>query len=214
MQVILINGSPNKKGATSLALSEVERTLNEDGIETQNFWVGAKPISGCLGCGKCAKLGKCIIDDHVNEFRQLAYSADGFVFGSPVHYSAISGQLKSFMDRLFFSEFMGNKNKAFRLKPAAAVAVARRCGSATAFSQMNKYFGIQEMYIVSSRYWNDVFALTPDEVSFDAEGLCNMRVLAHNMAYFLRLVEAGKASNIPLPKVEEPVFTNFHNKIG
>ena len=214
MRVVLVNGSPNKKGSTSLALAEIERTLQADGVETENFWVGSKPISGCLGCGKCAKLGRCVIDDLVNEFRPLADAAAGFIFGSPVHYAAISGQLKAFMDRLFFSEFLGNQNKAFRLKPAAAVAVARRCGSATAFAQINKYFQINEMFVVSSRYWNDVFALTPDEVNFDGEGLCNMRVLAHNMAYFLRLVQAGKNANVPLPKFEEPILTNFHNKIG
>ncbi|MBO4313698.1 MAG: flavodoxin family protein, partial [Desulfovibrio sp.] len=157
----------------------------------------------------CAEQGKCVIDDKVNEFRELTWKADGFVFGSPVHYAALAGNVKSFMDRLFFSEFQGNLNRAFRLKPVAGVTVARRCCSATAFSQLNKYFTIQEMFVVSSRYWNDVFALTPEEVPEDKEGLCNMRVIARNMAYFLRCQEAARATGVPLPKVETPVFTNF-----
>ena len=209
MKVELVNGSPHKNGSTSAALKEIEKILHEEGIETDTFWVGTKAISGCLGCNKCAKVGKCIIDDVVNEFRERAQVADGFVFASPVHYAAISGHMKSFMDRLFFSEFQGNQNAAFRLKPVAGVAVARRCGSATAFSQLNKYFTIQEMYIVSSRYWNDVFALTAEEVPEDREGLCNMRIIARNMAYFLRCQQAARAAQVPLPQVEPPVFTNF-----
>ena len=209
MLVELVNGSPHKNGSTALALEEVARTLQEEGVQTHMFWVGTKAIGGCLACGKCAELGKCVIDDKVNEFRELAQKADGFVFGSPVHYAALAGNVKSFMDRLFFSEFQGNQNRAFRLKPVAGVAVARRCGTATAFSQLNKYFTIQEMFVVSSRYWNDVFALTPDEVPEDKEGLCNMRIIARNMAYFLRCQEAARAAGVPLPKVEPPVFTNF-----
>ena len=209
MHVELVNGSPHKNGSTSLALAEVEKILREEGVDTHVFWVGAKPVGGCLACNKCADLGKCVIDDKVNEFRELALKADGFVFGSPVHYAALAGNVKSFMDRLFFSEFQGNQNRAFRLKPAAGVAVARRCGSATAFSQLNKYFTIQEMIVVCSRYWNDVFALTPDDVPEDKEGLCNMRIIARNMAYLLRCQEAARAAGVPLPRVEPPVLTNF-----
>ena len=209
MLVVLVNGSPHKNGSTSLALAEVEKILHEEGVETDTFWVGTKPISGCLGCNKCSELGKCVIDDKVNEFRELAWKADGFVFGSPVHYAALAGNVKSFMDRLFFSEAFGNQNRAFRLKPVAGITVARRCGSATAFSQLNKYFTIQEMIVVCSRYWNDVFALTPDDVPEDKEGLCNMRIIARNMAYLLRCQEAARAANVPLPRVEPSVLTNF-----
>ena len=209
MRVELINGSPNKNGSTSLALAEVEKALNAAGMETHTFWVGAKPIGGCMDCGKCAELGRCVINDKVNECRELARQADGFVFGSPVHYAALSGNMKSFMDRLFFSEFVGNHNAAFRLKPVAAVTVARRGGSVTAFSQMNKYFTIQEMFIVSSRYWNNVFALKPEEVPEDREGLCNMRIIGRNMAYFLHCREAAEKAGVPLPEVEAPIFTNF-----
>ncbi|MBQ9536316.1 MAG: flavodoxin family protein [Desulfovibrionaceae bacterium] len=209
MLVALVNGSPNKNGSTSLALQEVAKTLQEAGIATETFWVGNKPLSGCLGCGKCAELGKCVFNDCVNEFRELANKSDGFVFGSPTHYAALSGHMKSFMDRLFFSEFQGNQNRAFRLKPAAGITIARRCGAATAFSQLLKYFTIQEMFIVSSRYWNEVFALTPKDVPEDHEGLMNMRIIGRNMAYLLKLKAAGTAANIPLPAIEPPVFTNF-----
>ena len=209
MRIELVNGSPHKNGSTSVALQEIEKVLQEEGLETNVFWLGTRSISGCLGCGKCAGLGKCVIDDKVNEFAELARTADGFVFASPVHYAAISGHMKAFMDRLFFSEFQGNHNRAFRLKPVAGVAVARRCGSATAFSQLNKYFSIQEMLIVCSRYWNDVFALTPDEVPEDKEGLCNMRIIARNMAWVLRCQQAAREAGIELPQIESPVFTNF-----
>ncbi|MCR4666963.1 MAG: flavodoxin family protein [Desulfovibrio sp.] len=209
MLVELVNGSPHKNGSTALALREIATTLQKEGIESHIFWVGAKPVSGCLGCGKCAELGRCVIDDTVNEFRELAQKADGFVFGSPVHYAALAGNVKSFMDRLFFSEMQGNRNRTFRLKPAAGVVVARRGGSVSAFSQLNKYFTIQEMFVVSSRYWNNVFALTPDDVPEDKEGLCNMRIIARNMAYFLRCQEAGRAAGVSLPNEESPVFTNF-----
>lgn len=209
MLVELVNGSPHKNGSTSLALQEIASALAEEGVESHVYWVGAKPLSGCLGCGRCEKLGRCAIDDKVNEFRELARKADGFVFGTPVHYAAMAGGLKAFMDRLFFSEFMGGANQAFRLKPAAGVAVARRSGTCTAFAQLNKYFTIQEMFVVSSRYWNNVFALAPGEVPQDGEGLMNMRVLARNMAYFLRCQEAGRQAGVPLPKAEASVFTNF-----
>ena len=209
MLVELVNGSPHKNGSTAEALKVVAATLEEEGVSTHTFWVGTKAVSGCLGCNKCAELGKCVINDKVNEFRELAWKADGFIFGSPVHYAALAGNVKSFMDRLFFSEFQGNGNRAFRLKPVAGIAVARRCGSATAFSQLNKYFTIQEMFVVSSRYWNDVFALTADEVAEDKEGLTNMRIIARNMAYFLRCQEAARAANVHLPKVEPAVFTNL-----
>ena len=209
MKVLLVNGSPHESGCTDAALSFVSSALREEGIETEKFWVGTGAISGCIACHACRKTGVCVRSERVQTVVELADKADGFVFGSPVHYAAISGHMKSFMDRLFFSEFQGNRNAAFRLKPVAGVTVARRCGSATAFSQLNKYFTIQEMFIVSSRYWNDVFALTADEIPEDKEGLCNMRVIGRNMAYFLRCREAAEKAGVPLPKVEEPVFTNF-----
>ena len=141
--------------------------------------------------------------------REKAYESDGFIFGSPVHYAAMSGNMTSFMDRLFYSELGGNGNKAFRLKPAASVVCARRGGNTAAFDQMNKYFTILEMPIVSSCYWNMVHGYTPEEVKQDLEGLYTMRVLGRNMAYMLRCRAAAEAAGIPLPERETPATTNF-----
>ena len=209
MKVLLVNGSPHKNGCTNRALEEVASVLEKEGIKTEIFWIGAKPIGGCIGCNRCAELKKCVFDDLVNEFRAKAYEADGFVFGSPVHYAGLAGNLGSFMTRLFFSEVRGNENKAFRLKPAAAVVSSRRSGTTAAFSQMNKYFTIQEMFVVSSRYWNMVHGFTPEDVEKDEEGLCNMRVLARNMAYLLKCKEAAEKAGVPLPEKEPPIFTHF-----
>ncbi len=209
MKVLLVNGSPHKNGCTNRALEEVAKVLSDEGLETEIYWIGAKPVGGCMGCFQCEKLKKCVIEDDVNEFRQKAYEADGFIFGSPVHYAGASGNLVGFMDRLFFSEFIGNGNKAFYLKPAAAVVSARRAGTTTVFSQLMKYFTVQEMPVISTRYWNMVHGMEAKEVETDGEGLCNMRVLGHNMAYFLKCREAANRAGIPLPTREEPVFTNF-----
>ena len=209
MKVLLVNGSPHKNGCTNRALEEVTKVLSDEGLETEIYWIGAKPVGGCMGCFQCEKLKKCVIEDDVNEFRQKAYEADGFIFGSPVHYAGASGNLVGFMDRLFFSEFIGNGNKAFYLKPAAAVVSARRAGATTVFSQLMKYFTVQEMPVISTRYWNMVHGMEAKEVETDGEGLCNMRVLGHNMAYFLKCREAANKAGIPLPTREEPVFTNF-----
>ncbi|MCM1107012.1 MAG: flavodoxin family protein [Blautia sp.] len=208
MKVLLANGSPHKEGCTYTALCEVAETLNEEGIQTEIFWIGNKPIGGCIACKACVQKGKCVFDDAVNQFREKAYEADGFVFGSPVHYAAASGSMTAFMDRLFYSE-IGNGNKAFYMKPAAAVISARRAGTTATFDQMNKYFTIQEMPVVSSRYWNMVHGATAEQVKEDAEGLYTMRVLGRNMAYLLKCLEAAKKAGVALPKQEPAVFTNF-----
>lgn len=209
MKVLLVNGSPHKSGCTNRALQEAARTFEENYVETEIFWIGNKPLSGCIACKKCMELKKCVFDDAVNVFRKKAYEADGFLFGSPVHYAALSGNMTCFMDRLFYSEFLGNANKAFYLKPAAAVISARRAGTTAAFDQMNKYFTIQQMPIISSRYWNMVHGANAEDVEQDKEGLLTMRVLARNMAYFLNCLEAGRKTGIALPKSELPIFTNF-----
>lgn len=209
MKVLLINGSPHKEGCTYTALKEVAKTLNEEGIETEIFWIGNKALSGCIACKKCMEIGKCVFNDSVNECRKLAETADGFIFGTPVHYAAASGAITSFMDRLFYSEFLGNGNKAFYLKPAACVISARRAGTTATFDQMNKYFTIQEMPIIASRYWNMVHGTTPEDVLQDEEGLYTMRVLGRNMAFFLKCKEAGIKAGVKLPEKETPVFTNF-----
>lgn len=209
MKVLLVNGSPHKSGCTNRALEEVAATLQKEGIETEMFWIGNKPIGGCIACKRCVQTGKCVFDDVVNTCREKAYKADGFVFGTPVHYGAASGNMTAFMDRLFYSELGGNQNKAFYLKPAAAVISARRAGTTAAFDQMNKYFTIQEMPVASSRYWNMVHGAVPEQVEEDLEGLYTMRVLGRNMAYLLKCQEAAKKAGVTLPEREPAIFTNF-----
>lgn len=209
MKVMLVNGAPHEKGCTYTALSEVAKTLNELGIDTEIFWIGNKPMGGCIACKKCVTTGKCVFNDKVNEFREKAYEADGFVFGTPVHYAGASGNMTAFMDRLFYSELGGNGNKAFYMKPAACVISARRAGTTATFDQMNKYFTIQEMPIVSSRYWNMVHGAKAEDVLQDKEGLYTMRVLGRNMAYMLKCFEAGRNAGVAMPEREPAVFTNF-----
>ncbi len=199
MKVLLVNGSPNQHGCTDTALSEVAGALNREGIETEIFWLGKDPIGGCRDCRACRKLGKCVIDDVVNRFREKAEDFDGFVFGSPVHYAGAGGNLIAFMDRLFFSG-----GQSFRMKPAAAVLSARRAGATSALDQINKYFTISEMPVVSSQYWNMVFGMTPEQVRADQEGMQIMRTLGKNMAYLLRCLEAGRQAGIMPPEREMP----------
>jgi multimeric flavodoxin WrbA len=208
MKVLLVNGSPHKEGCTFTALTELAETLEKEEIDTEIFWVGTKPLVGCTACMKCMGVGKCSFDDRVNEFLDIAPDADGFIFGSPVHYAAASGAITSFMDRAFYSDMMGGK-ESFYLKPAAAVVSARRAGTTATFDQINKYFTISQMPIISSRYWNMVHGATAEDVKKDLEGLQTMRMLARNMAWFLRCKEAGEKASIPLPGKEETIFTNF-----
>ena len=193
MKVILVNGSPREKGCTYTALCEVAGALEKNGIETEIFQVGAKPIAGC-----------CFVDDPVNEFVEKAKTADGFVFGSPVHYAAASGAITSFLDRAFYG-----KGNVFAGKPGAAVVSCRRGGAASAFDQLNKYFTINSMPVVSSQYWNQVHGNTPDEVRQDAEGLQTMRTLGSNMAWLLKCIQAGAAAGITFPEREPAMKTNF-----
>lgn len=204
MKVILVNGSPKEKGCTYTALCEVAGALEKNGIETEIFQVGAKPIAGCIGCGACSKTGKCFVDDGVNEFVEKAKAADGFVFGSPVHYAAASGALTSFLDRAFYG-----KGAVFAGKPGAAIVSCRRGGASAAFDQLNKYFTISNMPVVSSQYWNQVHGNTPEEVRKDAEGMQTMRTLGNNMAWLLKCIEAGAAAGITFPEREPVVKTNF-----
>ena len=204
MKVILANGSPHKNGCTYTALTEIAETLRKEGIESEIFWVGNKPISGCIACKGCLKTGKCVIDDTVNEFIEKAKEADAFIFGSPVHYAGASGAITSFMDRVFY-----HKSGNYQGKPAAAIASCRRGGASATFDQLNKYFTICSMPVVSSQYWNMVHGNTPDEVKQDLEGLQTMRTLGRNMAWMLKCIEAGKKSGINFPEHEEKVATNF-----
>ncbi len=204
MKVLLINGSPHKEGCTYVALKEVADTLEHEGIDTEIVWIENKPIGGCIACGSCRKNGKCVFDDVVNQIREKCEAADGFLFGSPVHYAAASGNMTAFMDRLFYSA-----GKTFYMKPAACVLSARRAGTTAAFDQLIKYFTINQMPVVSSRYWNMVHGAAPEQVYEDKEGLLTMRVLGRNMAYMLKCMEAGKRAGVSMPELEEPIFTNF-----
>lgn len=206
MKVLLVNGSPHEKGCTYTALSEVERILQEEGLDTEIFHIGTKSISGCLACGSCRKTGRCVISDSVNEFLEKAKDADGFVFGSPVHYAAMGGAMTSFMDRAFYAAIGSDM---FYLKPGACVVSARRAGTTAAFDQFIKYLTIREMPVISSQYWNVVHGNTPDEVKQDLEGMQIMRTLARNMAWFLRCKEAAEQAGVALPQKEQRVATNF-----
>jgi len=204
MKVLLVNGSPHVNGCTFTALSEVAGALEKNGIGTEIIHLGTKPISGCLGCRKCFETGRCVINDIVNEFLDMAGDYDGFIFGSPVHFAAPTGFISSFMDRVFF----GPKSR-LAMKPAAAILSCRRGGATAAFDQLNKYFTISNMPVVSSQYWNMVHGNTPDEVKQDLEGMQIMRVLGNNMAWLLKCIEAGKKSGVAFPQLEPRVMTNF-----
>ena len=207
MKVLLINGSPQVKGCTYTALYEVAKELEKENIETEIFHVGSKPIRGCMACGGCSKddSSKCAFDDDtVNIALEKAKEVDGFIFGSPVHYAGASGQITSFLDRFFYA------GEGFQYKPGAVIVSCRRGGSTAAFEQLNKYFTISNMPIVSSQYWNMVHGNTPEEVKQDLEGMQTMRTLGKNMAWLLKCIEAGKEKGINIPhSVEKRQFTNF-----
>ena len=207
MKALLINGSPHKEGCTFTALSEIADTLKKNGIESEIFHVGTKPIANCIACGKCRETGKCVFDtDGVNEIGARLNEFDAIVLGSPVYYAGPSGQLCSFCDRLFFSN-----SKKMAGKLAAAVVSCRRGGATASFDRLNKYFTITNMQIVGSQYWNMVHGFTPEDVRKDAEGLQTMRTLAQNMAWLLKCIELGKKHGINKPEYEPIKFTNFIN---
>ena len=208
MKVLLVNGSPHKEGCTYTALCEVSSALNQNGIDTDIFWIGNRPISGCIACHRCDELNRCVLKDTVNEFLAIAGDYDGYIFGSPVHWGSADGAITSFLDRAFYADLNGKGNR-FYLKPAAAVISARRAGTTASWDQINRYFGLMQMPIITSRYWNIVHGATPDQVKQDLEGMQVMRILGNNMAYFLKCKEMGEKLGIPEPAKEKPVFTNF-----
>ena len=204
MKVLMINGSPNERGCTWTALREVANTLQKHGIESEIVSLGKQPIPGCIACRVCTQTGKCVLGGGVNELAARLDEFDGLVLGSPVYYAGASGQLTAFLNRLFYC---GGRHLTG--KPGAAVVSCRRGGAASAFDQLNKYFTISGMPIVSSQYWNQVHGNTPEEVVQDEEGMQTMRTLGENMAWLLRCIEAGRAAGVPEPEREKPVRTNF-----
>ena len=203
MKVLLVNGSSRSEGCTSVALGEVARALNEEGIETEIMFIGNQPLPDCIACGKCRELGKCVFDDVANELSEKAKSCDGFVFGSPVYYAHPSGRLLTVMDRAFYS-----CGKNFAFKPAAAVLSARRAGNTASFDVINKYFTINSMPVVSSNYWNHVHGMKPEDVREDKEGLMTMYNIGKNMAWLLKCLELGRKNGITAPH-NEKIATNF-----
>ena len=207
MKVLLINGSPRMAGNTARALKEAAAALQAEGVETEIAWIGNKEIRGCIACGICGKKGdnRCVFDnDPCNELIAKAAEADGFIVGSPVYYAGMAGSLRALMDRMFYA---GGAN--FRFKPAAGVAVARRAGAVEAADQINKYFQINCQPLVSSAYWGLAYGRGPGEVAGDDEGLHTMRVLARNMAWLLKCLDAGREAGIEAPEMEPKPFTNF-----
>lgn len=205
MKVLLFNGSPRANGCTYTALNEVAKVLNKEGIETEILQVGNAFIQDCTACGYCHKKGKCVFDeDVVNKWTELAKSADGFIFGTPVYYAHPSGRILSIMDRMFYSA-----GKHFKQKPAAVIASARRAGTTASLDVMSKYLTINQMIVVSSTYWNMVHGNSKEEVEKDLEGIETMHNLAKNMAWILKCIELGKENGVEAPEIRKTKITNF-----
>lgn len=204
MKALLICGSPNEKGCTFTALSEVAEVLGKHGIESEMFQIGKAPISGCNACRACFKTGKCAVNDRVNELAARLDEFDAIVIGSPVYYAAANGALTAFLDRLFYSA--GSKMVG---KVGACVVSCRRGGASAAFDQLNKYFSISNMIIATSQYWNQVHGSNAEEVKKDEEGMQTMRTLGENIAWILRLIENGKKNGVEPPVYEVKLRTNF-----
>lgn len=203
MKVLMINGSPKENGNTAVALHEMEKIFNENGVGTETVTVGNTVIRGCIGCGGCSKKGKCVFDDAVNELAPKFEECDGLVVGSPVYYASANATLIACLDRLFYSTPFDKT-----MKVGAAIAVARRGGTSATFDELNKYFTISGMPVASSQYWNIIHGRTPGEAEQDAEGLQTMRVLARNMVFLMKSIALGK-EKYGLPEKEPKLRTNF-----
>ena len=203
-KVLLLNGSPHADGCTAEALNEMINVFQESGIETELIHVGSKSIRGCIACGRCSQLGKCVFDDDlVNQAAPKFEKADGLVVGSPVYYASPNGTILSFMDRLFYSTPFSK-----HMKVGAAVVSCRRGGNTATFDVLNKYFTISGMPVASSTYWNQVHGFTADDVRKDLEGLQTMRNLARNMTFMIRAFADAK-EKYGYPELETGCFTNF-----
>ena len=210
MKVLMLNGSCNVNGSTRAGLNAMATVFAQQGVETEIVCIGAQPVRDCVGCGKCGELKRCVFqDDAVNDFVKKAYGADGFVFGTPVYYAHPSGRILSFLDRAFFSNMRIDRYAAFKLKPAAAIAVARRGGTTASFDVLNKYFGIANMLAVGSTYWNVFHGRVRDDVPQDGEGIQTLENLARNMTWLMRCIDAGRAAGFPEPGIKYEAVTNF-----
>ena len=203
MKVLMINGSPRKNGNTSIALGEMERIFQEEGIQVETVQLGAQDIRGCIACLSCKKKGRCVFYDLVNQLAPQFEAADGLVIASPVYYASANGGLISFLDRLFYSTLFDKT-----MKVGAAVAVARRGGVSATYDELNKYFAISGMPIATGQYWNAVYGREKGEAQEDAEGLQTMRTLARNMAFLMKSIALGK-ERFGVPEREEFQRTNF-----
>jgi multimeric flavodoxin WrbA len=202
-KVILLNGSAHQHGCTATALDEMVKVFHEEGVETEIIQVGTKPVRGCISCGKCEELGRCVFDDLVNELAPKFEEADGLVIGSPVYYGSPNGNLLSFLDRLFYSTSFSKQ-----MKVGAAVVSCRRGGNTASFDVLNKYFTISSMPVASSTYWNQVHGFTAEDVKKDLEGLQTMRNLARSMSFMIKAFADAK-EKYGYPELEKDHFTSF-----
>ena len=204
MKVLLVNGSPKSNGNTSIALNEMIKVFEAEGVETKLIHIGNKVVRGCVACQNCFKLGRCVFDDVVNEIAPYFMEAEGFVIGAPVYFASPNGTALAFLDRLFYSTFTQDKTG----KVGAGVVVARRGGCSAAYDVFNKYFGNTGMTIATSQYWNMVYGMEPGEATQDAEGLQTMRTLARNMTFLMKSIALGK-EQFGLPAKEDWTPTHF-----
>ena len=203
MKVLILNGSPRANGNTTVAVKEMESVFAKEGIECETINVGTKDIRGCIACGKCGELGKCVFDDIVNEVAQKFEAADGLIVASPVYYASANPTLVALLDRLFYSSHFDKT-----MKVGASIVCARRGGCSAAFDELNKFFTISGMPIASSSYWNSIHGGAPGEADLDEEGKRTMRVMARNMTFLMRSIALGR-EKYGLPKEEPRVWTNF-----
>ncbi len=203
MKVLIINGSPRKDGNISLAINEMTKVFEEEGVEVEAVQIGNQDVRGCIACGSCSQTGKCVFDDVVNELAPKFEAADGLVVASPVYYASANATLIACLDRLFYSTSFDKT-----MKVGASVVCARRGGCSATFDELNKYFTISNMPVASSQYWNSIHGREKGEAQNDAEGLQTMRVLARNMAFLMKSIALGK-EKYGLPKTEEHLWTHF-----
>lgn len=203
MKVLILNGSPKANGNTMVAVNEMIKVFDEEGIETEVMQVGNKDVRGCVSCGSCSEKGKCVFDDVVNEIASKFETADGLVVASPVYYASANATLIACLDRLFYSSHFDKT-----MKVGASVVAARRGGCSATFDELNKYFTISGMPVASSQYWNSVHGAAPGQATKDIEGLQTVRTLARNMTFLMKSIALGK-EKYGLPKKEEHLWTNF-----